>query len=196
MGCQKQPIPLVHTIAMTDDILHRTRVGRFKCLGLGLFCIVIGVVAPLIVHANRDPRLPLSFRDAVTLYACPAMFIPMAILYLRKLVDPLSGLIITTEGIINNSGFGRSQYAKFNEISAISIKLDAGRNTMIYVYTEQPGGFASVKTPRWIRIFMSAKRAERGVRAIVIIGNTLEGSIDKTIEALRKHVPCPIVDER
>lgn len=122
--------------------------------------------------------------------------IPLAILYLRKLVDPLSGLIITTEGIINNSVFRRSQYAKFNAISAISIKLDAGRNTMIYVYTEQPGGFSSVKAPCWIRIFMSAKRAERGVRAIVIIGNTLEGSIDKTFEALRKQAPCPIVDER
>lgn len=196
MGCQKQPTPLVNTIAMTDDILHRTRVGRFKCLGLGFFCIVIGVVAPLIVYANRDPRLPLSFRDGVTLYACPAMFIPMAFLYLRKLVDPLSGLIITTEGIINNSGFWRSQYAKFNEISAIRVKLGVGQNTMIYVCTEQPEGFSSVKPPGWIRIFMSAKRAEQGVRAIVIIGNTLEGSIDKTIAALRKHAPCPIIDER
>ena len=196
MGCQKQPTALASPVAMTDDILHRTRVGRLKCLGWAVFCLAIGVAAPLVVHANRDPRLPLDFRDGVTLYACPAMFIPMAFLYLRKLVDPLSGLIITTEGIINNSGFWRSQYAKFNEISAIRVKLGVGQNTMIYVCTEQPEGFSSVKPPGWIRIFMSAKRAEQGVRAIVIIGNTLEGSIDKTIAALRKHAPCPIVDER
>jgi len=186
------------SFTMREEILHRTPIGRLKCLGYGIFSILVGVVAPLIVHSNRWPGEALHFREAVTLYACPAMFIPLAYLYLRKLFDPLSGLIITPEGIINNSGLFGSKYAKFSEISSIKVKHAAGSNsgTFIYLYTDKELGFANERLLGFIRLFQSKETQAKGVRSIVIIGTTLKGPIEKTIEALRKHSPCPVVDER
>jgi hypothetical protein len=183
---------------MKETILHRTPISRLKCLGYGVFSILVGIVAPLIVLSNRWPGEALHFREAATLYACPAMFIPLAYLYLRKLFDPLSGLIITPEGIINNSGLFGSKYAKFSEISSIKVKHAAGSNsgTFIYLYTDQPAGFSNESAPGFIRFFQSKEKQAKGVRLIAIIGTTLQGPIEKTIEALRQHAPCPVVDER
>ena len=187
---------------MREEFRHHIPVSKAKCLGYCLFFTLLGVVFPVFLFAEYKRGAHLDGRASLLLLLSPVIvpfFGFLAILYGKKVFDPRSGLLITDEGIFNNSGLFGGTYVKWSEVSAIHLtSTNSGPKPLhhIELRTVRVGGFSTTELPSLWKVFMSKAKIEAGRGKIVIINQSLSASYEEVVEALRTHQPRPIIDER
>lgn len=187
---------------MREEFRHHIPISKLKCLGASIFFTLIGVVFPAFLFSEYQHGARMDRRASLLLVLSPVMvpcFGFLAIMYGKKLFDPRSGLLITDEGVFNNSGLFGGTYVKWSEVSAIHLtSTNSGPKPLhhIELRTERVGGFSTTELPSLWKVFMSKAKIEAGRGKIVIVNQSLSATYDEVVEALRAHQPRPIIDER
>ena len=187
---------------MREAFRHHIPISKFKCAFYFLILTLIGIVAPAFfliedlrgANLNAYARLALLFSPVSV-----PLYVFLAFTFASKFFDPKSGLLITDEGLFNNSNIFGGDYVKWSEVSAIhltTIKSGKRHTHMIEVRTEREDGFSTIKAGWFRRLIMRKDMFSPGCMKIFINKQSLGATYHEIVEALRIHQPTPVIDER
>jgi hypothetical protein len=147
--------------------------GKIVLIVIGSFAFV-AVCAALLVNAGQIPRMNSIFIKAVVAFGIP-FFGFCGVFGLRKLFDSKPGLIIDSEGIVDNSSAIAAGRIPWDEITGIRISEVAGQRLLtILVAAPESYSRGQGKVRAWLN---SVNRRMTG-SPINISTNALKISLD------------------
>lgn len=171
---------------MREDVRHHIPISKVKCGFYLIPCVIFGFSGPYAGYCVFVQGQPLGPAYALWLLLSPltiTVCMPAMLSLGRKLFDPKAGLILTDEGIHNDSSPFNRHFVKWSEIG--SILLTTNRIELI---ANQAEGFSTIKNGR-----TSARKPRTKIR---ISNDCLKASNEEITEGLRTHQSRPIVDDR
>jgi hypothetical protein len=187
---------------MREQFRHHIPISKVKCACYFLIFILIAFLAPSLVIMKKMGGANLNWFETLVLKSSllsVPLFGLLALEFASKFFDRKAGIIITEQGLFNNSNMFGWDYVKWSEVSAIhltTIKTGKRNFHMIEVRTRRIDGFSTIKAS-WFRRFISRKDMFTPECQITLINKqTLAATYQQIVNALRVHQPTPIIDER
>ena len=187
---------------MREVFRHHIPFSKAKCAFYFLILTLIGIVAPAFIliaelrgaNLNGFARLALLFSPVSV-----PLFGFLAFTFASKFFDPKSGLLITDEGLFNNSHIFGGDYVKWSEVSAIHLtttKTGKRNIHMIEVRTKRIEGFSTIRASWFRRLMMRKDMFTPECQKVIINKHTLAATYQQIVDVLRIHQPTPVIDER
>jgi hypothetical protein len=187
---------------MREVFRHHIPISKVKCACYSTFLILVGVVVPALVLLDKPHGVSQGFHGRILQDISPACILVfgfLAIRLLAKIFDSKAGLLITDEGLYNNSNILSGDYVKWSEVSSIRLTTTKTGKRHIHhieVHTNRKDGFSTIRVSWLRRLIMRKDMFSSGCMIVLISKQTLGATYGQIVAALRTHQNAPIIDER
>jgi hypothetical protein len=187
---------------MREDCRHHIPISKVKCFAYSALFTITGIVIPALLLLYMGQGANLTFHGKLLQRISPALILAFGFLVTRlllKIFDSKAGLLITNEGLYNNSNILGGDYVKWSEVSSIRLtttKTNKQRIHHIEVHANRKDGFSTVRVSWLRRLIMRKDIFSSGCMIVLISKQTLGATYAQIIAALRTHQNAPIIDER
>jgi hypothetical protein len=191
---------------MREAFRHHIPISKVKCFCYSALFTIFGILIPALVLLDTRPRANLTFLGKLLQRISPALILVLILAFgflvtmlLLKIFDSKAGLLITDEGLYNNSTILGGDYVKWSEVSSIRLtttKTNKQRIHHIEVHANRKDGFSTIRVSWLRRLIMRKDMFSSGCMIVRISKQTLEATYGQIVAALRTHQNAPIIDER
>lgn len=187
---------------MREAFRHHIPISKVKCFCYSTLFAVVGIVAPALVLLETPHGVNLTLFGRLVHRISPVCILLCGFLVTRlllKIFDRKAGLLITEEGLYNNSSILGGDYVKWSEVSSIRLTTTKTGKQHIHhieVHTNRKDGFSTIRVSWLRRLIMRKDMFSTGCMIVIISKQTLGATYGQIVAALRTHQHAPIIDER